>query len=1227
MLDNTYKYDYNLIVLKLYVFYVWEEICEMKKIKPIISIITALSIIISCTAFAFAETGSNDVDHIENQFSDSGNLFDYTDNDSTDTEVNNAYGNTTPKKSINVGNVIEFGRYKQSAIKGENNEKVGFNVEPIKWRVLKIENGKALLLSSEIIDTKRYNSTSATVDGYYGNNYAHSDIREWLINDFYNTAFSSVEKNSIVATTLNNSACATDMNNSGHYSKYSSASTTDKVFLLSKDEADTYAKKYFQTTVTDYAYANGFVPGSGTSPSNHWLLRTAGNNTYQIYTVHVRWGEYTTYFNWYDDTIQILHGVRPAIYLNIDEWENEEEITEISQEAHDYIQQHINFINSNRYNNLINNADFYDTIWQYEEVDRNFTALAAWEIIGDIGEMASLNFKDLFATSNPYDLILADVLSSSVNQNNSTNVVEKFIEVTCKGTSWYKKFISLLQSSSKWDNSIKNDDLIIFAKKLFGHSNESLIKGVFFSSSKSDLKEDYPAMYNTIADLIRGVPGENWNKFFDGLNKFSTITDYINTGKDVVDCFIDAYQKYIIAQALVTTHQDILNALANAAYLMPRKAAVQLESTIKSYLEVLNYDSGITAVFNYAKGGSFFNVIDVCKGSLKNITCMGISKILGIGFESLSAFLCKYNKLVFTYNATYGVLNWVSGLGDRSKTFFLLNAAALLEESLVDLVESDAKNLLNTQSIESATRFDGVYGLLQSLEQYNYAALGEYISAIKQEQVFEANVKSTMGGFVVKYFAMKKLNKQQSDADCAIQTAVFFEGEWRNANCHYDNASGSKLVSVKCPTDVYVYDEEKNLVLSIVSNEVETRLPSIAVITDGNEKIFALPNDQDYDINVVGTDEGTMTYSVYDSNETDTVNYTEESNIELSQNCVYNGSLDVNENDLYSDYTLTLVDHTQNSDIIDIANAQIEVPFVKFTGEEKYAPLDITCEDKKLIIGEDYYLTGDYSATECGTYEFNIVGIGAYSGEVKSEFTIVSIDTVPTKDGYIFTGWFDGTGDDAQPVTPDFSSEDEYVYPHWEKIPDISLEAGDKYITYGETGVSSSGFDLIGAQIRYNRDDGKNGLRFVSRISKEIIGELDALDGVDGNVKYGHCLCTGLTENDILDDKNGTKLEATNNLYNGNMYCTFSAVVINIPEAGVNTEVFARPYIEYTDANGVVRTHLFTETEARNYNGAYHTTIARVAKYIVDNDYERLSNSYEDLQEYIKSLAAKCNDD
>lgn len=271
---------------------------------------------------------------------------------------NNGESDASESSAYKVGDIIQFGSYRQSAIKNDNNETTGFNVEPIEWRILKIEDGKALLLSNEIIDNKQYNSTSATVNGYYGNNYAHSDIRDWLINDFYNCAFSNSEKECLVATTLDNSACSTNVNASGSYTKYSSEPTTDKVFLLSKDEANLYASEYFGTTATDYAYSNGYElrAGAGSTMGAHWLLRTAGNNTFQIYYLHMRWGNYVTYFNWDDDAIQMEWGVRPAICLDLENFYYSNDYDPTGQ---------IEFYSTSTVDNLKIGSEFYLDVGYY----------------------------------------------------------------------------------------------------------------------------------------------------------------------------------------------------------------------------------------------------------------------------------------------------------------------------------------------------------------------------------------------------------------------------------------------------------------------------------------------------------------------------------------------------------------------------------------------------------------------------------------------------------------------------------------------------------------------------------------------------------------------------------------------------------------------------------------------------------------------------------------------
>ncbi len=147
-----------------------------------------------------------------------------------------------------------------------------FKYEPLKWRVLDPSTG--LVLCESIIDSQAYYSDvvynyGAEPHGYgeahwndaehthYANDYATSSIRKWLNSDFYNTAFSSVQKANILTSKLDNNAYSIS------YSEFNGESTCDNVFLLSYNEA----KKFFGESisnesaktliVTDYAKVQG----------------------------------------------------------------------------------------------------------------------------------------------------------------------------------------------------------------------------------------------------------------------------------------------------------------------------------------------------------------------------------------------------------------------------------------------------------------------------------------------------------------------------------------------------------------------------------------------------------------------------------------------------------------------------------------------------------------------------------------------------------------------------------------------------------------------------------------------------------------------------------------------------------------------------------------------------------------------------------------------------------
>ena len=177
-----------------------------------------------------------------------------------------------------------------------------FKFEAIDWRVLDPNTG--LVMCETIIDSQAYSNTLYLIDDVnvipsysyfndsscknYANDYETSSIRQWLNEDFCNTAFVNSEKEKISTTTLNNDGCYTIIGWSG-YEEFDSNPTEDKIFLLSYDEVfnsqfgfDPISSNYDtarRAQGSDYAKCQGLEAVISTDEYNGiatWILRSAG---------------------------------------------------------------------------------------------------------------------------------------------------------------------------------------------------------------------------------------------------------------------------------------------------------------------------------------------------------------------------------------------------------------------------------------------------------------------------------------------------------------------------------------------------------------------------------------------------------------------------------------------------------------------------------------------------------------------------------------------------------------------------------------------------------------------------------------------------------------------------------------------------------------------------------------------------------------------------------------
>jgi len=195
------------------------------------------------------------------------------------------------KSEYKVGKTIEFGNYPQDK---DGTEK------PIEWIVMKKEGNQVLLLSKYVLDAKPYNEEFEDVT------WETSDIRQWLNNEFYTTAFNKAEKAKIQTSLIKNEDNSKYGTNGGN-------DTEDKVFLLSEKETETLFsnKEERIAKATEYATKSGVYVNEEKAAC--WWLRSPGNKGYIAAEVnHYGWvdryGDYVDYS--YD-------GVRPALHLNL----------------------------------------------------------------------------------------------------------------------------------------------------------------------------------------------------------------------------------------------------------------------------------------------------------------------------------------------------------------------------------------------------------------------------------------------------------------------------------------------------------------------------------------------------------------------------------------------------------------------------------------------------------------------------------------------------------------------------------------------------------------------------------------------------------------------------------------------------------------------------------------------------------------------------------------------
>ena len=207
-----------------------------------------------------------------------------------DTTMNDPQVNVDPRTK--VGDKITLGSYEQN---GDTSAK-----EPITWTVIKVEEGRALLLADYCLMHTGFHGT------YEAFTWEDSDMRDRLNKDFYLAAFSDEEKALIEKTKLTNGE-------NYMFSLGAGNDTEDSVFLLSLEEArELLSADVIKGVPTDAVIKTADLT-HGKSACN-WWLRTQGSTNMKA--VVVGYNEVINFPGLRGDIAEA--GVRPCVWYKTD---------------------------------------------------------------------------------------------------------------------------------------------------------------------------------------------------------------------------------------------------------------------------------------------------------------------------------------------------------------------------------------------------------------------------------------------------------------------------------------------------------------------------------------------------------------------------------------------------------------------------------------------------------------------------------------------------------------------------------------------------------------------------------------------------------------------------------------------------------------------------------------------------------------------------------------------
>lgn len=758
-----------------------------------------------------------------------------------------------------------------------------FKYDPIKWRVLNTDakHSEAFLLADVALDVQKYydaNYGKLTEDELSTNNWKKSDLRSWLNSKgseergFLDTAFSNEEQEAII-NIIAEERVADKVSLLSKDEVWGSQTAVDYGFTEASDIADE-ARRSKSSTYAKIMGLNISVDQSAMDCSN-WWIRPANGSTVQYDGQRQAWGDMISIVN--------LDAVRPVVKIDLSKTGQYRYAGTVSsggkvKEECSLLQSYADYIYSERYPDFMYYATTSEQMSGEAEKTGAYNYSRAWK-----------DMKDL-----------RDIL------DNPANVADKVLSES----DFYQGIIFALFEEATYSSKLKKITDVADTVGEIADAVKINIEKIcqLDASGNKNIKDLTSKEIEAIKKLTEKQLEKS--KLFQFSDKVSGFLDFINYVKD-----IDEYLEYF-------------------------SSCLQILYMNESYQNVMQDMYDLCPVSDLQLKRALGDCVSVMKMSkeefIKKMEVHGFAVIGKEATKTVAKTIWSKAKDIIMQSNPYAAAVWVGWGTGIAVSDTLFNTSKIAEKVIDMRMICDVKKLVvkvfecesnkYNQDKEGtdytagnfAAAVDVCYRYIDSDAQCSY----DFVQAVddamisKIIQFFKGNerqaVKDEIETIRKKYKSLHQSNFNDWAEKCLVSYPKIYKK-------YKDEGKGGifdiiKWYSIKCPVDVYVYDEKDNLVASVIGNRVFCKEGADLTVmcVDDQKMLYFYDSDNTYKIKYAATDAGTMDIDIKEFKEekaTRTVKYV---NVPLEKDLVYTSQEDMKtgEEDSYQ------LNGEENGDII-----------------------------------------------------------------------------------------------------------------------------------------------------------------------------------------------------------------------------------------------------------------------------------------------------------------------